>query len=77
MAGANVPGGPINTLGQVFGSAQTRARDMVIEMDHASGRPVRLIGNPVKFSVTPVTYRRAPPTCGADSDEVLGEIPPR
>ena len=33
-----------------------------------------LIGNPIKFSETPVQYRRPPPTRGQDTDEVLEEL---
>ncbi len=70
---AGVPSGPIYDLEEVFASEQVEAREMKISMDHplaASGK-VDLIGNPVKFSATPVTYRIAPPACGADSDEIL------
>ena len=74
MAGSKVPGGPINTLSQVFDSDQVKAREMLIEMDHAAGVPVRLIGNPVKFSATPVSYRRAPPPCDADGAEIRAEL---
>ncbi|WP_136656909.1 CaiB/BaiF CoA-transferase family protein [Nitratireductor sp. XY-223] len=68
-----VPAGPVNTLDRVFSSDQVAARDMRIDMDTAAaadGR-VSLIGNPLKLSKTPVTYRRAPPVMGADTDEVL------
>ena len=34
---------------------------------------VDLIGNPIKFSATPVEYREAPPRMGQDSDAVLRE----
>lgn len=71
-----VPGGPINQLNDVFSSDQVGARGMKIDMDHpsaASGK-VSLIGNPVKFSKTPVTYRRSPPLCGADTEEVIQEF---
>jgi len=73
MKNASVPSGPINDLSEVFKSDQVAARGMKISMDYplaASGK-VDLIGNPVKFSATPVSYRRAPPTCGADTEEVL------
>ncbi len=76
MERSNVPGGSINTLSEVFASDQVAARGMKIEMpveDVAKGR-VDLIGNPVKFSETPVTYRHAPPTCGQHTDEVLRMI---
>jgi len=72
---AGVPSGPINNLAEVFNSDQVAARDMKISMDHplaADGR-VDLIGNPVKFSKTPVSYRHAPPVCGDDTDEVLND----
>ena len=35
---------------------------------------VDLIGNPIKLSRTPVTYRHAPPLCGADTEAVLEEL---
>ena len=40
----------------------------------SGGRFDELIGNPVKFSETPVTYRHPPPSCGEHSDEILNEI---
>ncbi len=70
MEAAKVPVGPVQTLDQLFETEQVSAREMVIEMD-ASGKNVRLLGNPLKFSRTPVTYRKSPPICGADSDEIL------
>jgi glutaryl-CoA transferase len=76
MQGVGVPGGPINTLPELFAGDQVGAREMKISMPHASagnGR-VDLIGNPIRFSRTPVQYRRAPPVCGADSGEVLDEL---
>jgi crotonobetainyl-CoA:carnitine CoA-transferase CaiB-like acyl-CoA transferase len=32
------------------------------------------VANPVKFSATPVAYRRAPPLLGEHTDEVLREV---
>ncbi|MEM7567863.1 MAG: CoA transferase, partial [Pseudomonadota bacterium] len=72
---AGVPAGAVNTLDRVFASDQVAAREMVVQVPHpgaASGH-VDLIGNPLKFSKTPVTYRRHPPRCGEHDDEVLGE----
>ena len=73
MEAAGVPGGAVNTVPEVFATRQVAAREMKISMEHpqaASGK-VDLIGNPVKFSATPVSYRRVPPNLGADHDEVL------
>lgn len=76
MERASVPGGPINTLPEVFASDQVAARGMKIAMPDPgvqSGQ-VDLIGNPVKFSATPVTYRHAPPRCGDQGDDIRDEL---
>ncbi len=76
MERVGVPGGEINTIPEVFASEQVAARDMKITMDYpksAAGQ-VDLIGNPVKFSATPVSYRHPPPRCGEHTDEILKEI---
>ena len=70
MKADNVPCGEVNNLAEVFASPQVAAREMVVEMDHPHSK-VRLIANPVKFSETPVTYRHAPPLCGADTNSVM------
>ncbi len=76
MEAAGVPGGPINSLSEVFASDQVEARGMKISMPdaHAASGAVPLIGNPVKFSKTPVSYRHAPPACGADTQDVLNNL---
>jgi len=76
MEAARVPGGPINTLEDVFDSDQVAARNMKITMPHPTSHTgiVDLIGNPVKFSKTPVTYRRPPPTRGEHSSEISSEL---
>ena len=75
MEAAGVPGGEINTLPEVFASDQVAARGMKITMPHplAASGSVDLIGNPVKFSATPVSYRHTPPLCGAHTDEILAD----
>ncbi|MGI9369305.1 MAG: CaiB/BaiF CoA transferase family protein [Ruegeria sp.] len=65
-----VPVGPVRSLDQVFASDQVAARQMQIAMQSEPGE-VQLIGNPLKLSKTPVTYRDAPRTFGADTDAVL------
>lgn len=75
MEAAGVPAGPVHTLDQVFASDQAIARDMAIEMTHpASGGTVPMLGNPIKMSRTPVSYRHAPPSFGEHTAEVLAEL---
>ena len=71
-----VPASPVNDIAQVFADPQVRHRGMKISMPHplAAGGTVDLVGSPIKLSGTPVTYRRAPPTLGQHTDEVLAEV---
>ncbi len=73
LEACGVPVGPVQTLDQVFASDQVAARDMAITMDcpDAATKDVRLIGNPLKFSATPVSYRKAPPKLGQDTADIL------
>lgn len=75
LEAVNVPCGPINDIAQVFGEEQTQERGMKIYMSHAGaeGGGVDLIGNPIKMSRTPVSYRHFPPRIGEQTDEVLAQ----
>jgi len=76
LAKLGVPCSPVNTVDQVFSDPQVQHRQMQIEMPHplsASGT-VDLIGNPIKYSGTPVDYALPPPWCGQHTDEVLQEL---
>lgn len=75
LEAVGVPVGPVNDLPAVFASDQVKARGMKISMPHAaagSGK-VDLIGNPVKMSKTPVSYRLAPPMAGEHTEQVIAE----
>ena len=71
-----VPVGPVNTLDTVFASDQVAAREMTVSIPTgaAASGEVSLIGNPLKFSKTPVTYRRPPPECGQHTQEILADL---
>lgn len=71
-----VPAGPVNDIAQAFDEPQVAARGMRITMPHplAGSGEVALIGNPLKFSATPVTYRNPPPALGQHTDAVLEEV---
>lgn len=71
MEAAKVPCGPINTLDRVFENEQVRARGVRVEMAHPEAPAVPLVANPIRLSESPVEYRRAPPTLGQHTDEVL------
>lgn len=71
LEAAGVPCGPINRIDQIFEDPQVRARGLRIEMPHPAAGVVPLVANPIRFSETPVEYRRAPPMLGEHSQEVL------
>lgn len=74
LEAAKVPCGPINDLADVFADPQVLARDMKVPLPHPRATGLQVVGSPMKFSRTPVQYRRAPPLLGEHTDEVLGEL---
>ena len=74
MEKAQLPAGPVNDILQMHKDPQANARDMIIDVDHASVGTVRTIGHPVKFSRTPAKVDHAAPVLGQHSREVLAEI---
>lgn len=71
LEGYGVPCGPINGLKAVFADPQVVHRGMQIRMPHPLAAEVSLVANPIRMSGTPVEYRNAPPTLGANTEEVL------
>jgi glutaryl-CoA transferase len=66
-----VPCGPINTIAEVFADPQVLARGLRLDLPHPTIGSVPSVANPIKYSATPIAYRAAPPTLGADTDEIL------
>lgn len=47
---------------------------MVVEVDHPSCGPMKLVNTPVKYSHSQPGIRSAPPTLGQHTEEILMEI---
>jgi crotonobetainyl-CoA:carnitine CoA-transferase CaiB-like acyl-CoA transferase len=73
LESAGVPCGPINDIGQAFADPQVQARGMRVDLPHPAAGTVALVASPMRLSRTPPQYRRAPPTLGQHTDEVLTE----
>jgi len=76
LEAAGVPVGPVNRIDQALTSDQAAARGLVVDVACAgvAGGHVRLLGNPLHLSQTPVTYRHAPPRFGQDTAKILAGL---
>ena len=70
---ADIPAGPIQSIGEMAADPQTLAREMVVEFDHPVAGRTRALGLPIKFSATRGSIRRPSPLFGQHTREVLAE----
>jgi crotonobetainyl-CoA:carnitine CoA-transferase CaiB-like acyl-CoA transferase len=68
-----VPAGPINDYAQAMAHPQAQHLKSRIGIPHATGVAAPGIANPMRFSKSPVSYRRPPPMLGQHTREVLLE----
>lgn len=68
---AGVPGGPVNTIDQVFEDPQVKHRGLRIDLSHPLTESVPLVGSPLRLSRSPVHYASAPPLLGEHTATVL------
>jgi crotonobetainyl-CoA:carnitine CoA-transferase CaiB-like acyl-CoA transferase len=64
---------PVLDPQEAFESEHARERGLVAEVD-VDGRPLRVLGVPLKLSDTPGRVERRPPRFGEHTDEVLAEL---
>jgi crotonobetainyl-CoA:carnitine CoA-transferase CaiB-like acyl-CoA transferase len=73
LKAVGVPCGRINSVAEALADPQTAARAMIETVMHPTIGELKLVGMPYKFSGTPASVRRPPPTLGEHTDEILGE----
>jgi len=71
---AGVPGGPVNTIEQVFENPQVRHRGLRIDLSHPLKARLGLVGSPLRLSASPVRYASAPPLLGEHTERVLADL---
>ncbi|MGH7095423.1 MAG: CoA transferase, partial [Stellaceae bacterium] len=72
---AGIPCGPVNNVEQALAHPQTEARNMLVSVDDPVTGPLKLAGNPMKFSAFPDPDTRAPsPDLDADRANILREL---
>jgi CoA:oxalate CoA-transferase len=76
LRSAGLPCGPINTIADVVGDAQVRARNMVVEVDDPVAGRVPLFGCPVKLSGFADPHERpTAPVLDGDRERILRDFP--
>jgi CoA:oxalate CoA-transferase len=75
LEAAGLPCGPVNNVAQAIAHPQAEARNMLIEVDDPTTGPLKLVGNPMKFSAfaDPATREHAP-DLDADRAKILREL---
>lgn len=68
-----VPCGAIHNIAEALAMPQAQSREMIIDFT-AQGSPVKALGNPIKLSESPVTYRSPPPSLSEHTDSTLSAL---
>lgn len=71
LAPADVPVAPVYDVSQTVEDPQTKARDMIVTLEHPTAGTVRLPNFPIKFSKTPGEVLIPAPTLGQHNEEIL------
>ena len=74
LAKADIPAAPINTVAGAIENPQTRARGLIVQLEHPAIGTAKSIANPIRFSNTPVSYRMPPPLLGEHTTAILQSL---
>jgi crotonobetainyl-CoA:carnitine CoA-transferase CaiB-like acyl-CoA transferase len=74
LEASDVIHGPVLSYAQAIDDPQMQHNEMVQEVEHAHVGTLQTHGLPIKLHTTPGAIRRAPPTLGEHTEEVLAEL---
>ncbi len=69
-----IPCSMVYPVDEALESEQAKANNMVVEVEHPTVGPIRMLGIPYHFSDTPEGIQSPPPVLGADTDDVLKDL---
>jgi formyl-CoA transferase len=69
-----VPCGSINSIDQTLEDPQVQAREMVIDVAHASAGTIQMVASPLKIPTAPPVIRFPPPMLGEHTEQILHEL---
>lgn len=73
LSQTGVPCGAIHNVAEALAMPQAVAREMIVDFT-AQGSPVKALGNPIKLSESPVSYRSPPPRLSEHTDGTLASL---
>lgn len=74
LTDANVPHAVVRGYADVFRDPQTLARGMRLTVRDPAGKPVELVGNPLRIRGAPVAEPTMPPRLGEQTASVLADV---
>ena len=66
-----IPAGPVRSVGDALADPHTLARGLVVEAEHPLFGVFKSLASPLTLNGTPTVTRRAPPTLGQHTREIL------
>ncbi|GAB3101935.1 CoA transferase [Aestuariicella hydrocarbonica] len=71
MNAGTVSAGSINEMADIAHDPQVQARELIVTQEHPITGTIRSAASPMRFSESPVTYRKPPPVIGEHTEQVL------
>ena len=69
-----IPAGRVQGMGEIAENAHTWARDMLLELEHPTSGPLKLLGSPFKSTRSPGVVKSTAPDIGQHTQDVLSEL---
>jgi len=71
---SDIPAAAIQDVGEALNDPQTRARGLVVALEHPSLGTARSIANPIRLQNQPLQYRLPPPLLGEHTAAILRQL---
>ncbi len=68
---AGVPCGPVNYSVDLFDDPHAMDMNMIWDLENPVSGPYKMVGNPIKFTKTPIKPTKGAPVLGQDTTEIL------
>ena len=69
-----IPAGRVQGMEEIAKNAHTWARDMLLELEHPTSGPLKLLGSPFKSTRSPGVMESTAPDIGQHTRDVLSEL---